>query len=583
MKRFYYNMKHDIASNERRLLLNMTQRTENKRVLYSAAQTPPPAPLIFSSLQHMLLVLSLGMAMPISIARAAGLDLSLSASLLAAALFSMGFTSILQTIPGRWIGSGYQSLSACDSAALSACIMAAELGGIPLLLGMTIFSGVLRFILGSFTFHLRKLFPPEVTGTMVFILGLNLVPTGFKYFLGSSLGDADRSLHLLVAGLTLLFMVSCALFIKPLKPYTALAGVLFGFALSTAVGVFDPSNLREVGTQGIVALPIYRELSFDFDLRMVLPFLIVTVAAVVDNIGDYSACQNMNDPGREKPDWKSIEGGIRGGALGTVLSGVLGGCIQSTATTNIGIAGASGITSRKVAYLAGGMLMVVSFVPGLTGLLSLIPEPVLGAVLMYSMCYIMAGGFSTLSSRAMDDRRILSIFLSIGFSASTLVPGLYAFLPDGVEQVLISPMVMGVCMLLITTLLTRLGTRRRFTFVTGVDHHSIPLLNRQIEEICRQWCVEQRVLQKLQIGLDGLCEGLEEHSPGAQLAFSLMYDQLQVKLQIRTEHAKLEKADFDESALTSLSLSVTMLRNMFDNVRLSVEDGAMVLHVDADV
>lgn len=561
----------------------MTQQTDKKKVLYSASQTPPPAPLILSSLQHMLLVLSLGMAMPISIARAAGLDMSLSASLLAAALFSMGLTSILQTVPGRIIGCGYQSISACDSAALSACIMAAELGGIPLLLGMTIFSGVLRFILGSFTFRLRKLFPPEVTGTMVFILGLNLVPTGFKYFLGNSLGSADRTVHLLVAGLTLLFMLACALFIKPLKPYTALAGVVFGFALSAAVGLFDPDNLSQIGTQGIIALPVYRELSFAFDLRMVLPFLIVTVAAVVDNIGDYSACQNMNDPGREKPDWRSIEGGIRGGAFGTVLSGLLGGCIQSTSTTNIGIAGASGITSRKVAYLTGGMLMVVSFIPGLTGLLSLIPEPVLGAVLMYSMCYIMAGGFSTLSSRAMDDRRILSIFLSIGFSASTLVPGLYAFLPDAAEQVLISPMVMGVCVLLITTLLTRLGTRLRFSFVTGVDNHSIPLLNKQIEEICRQWCVEQKVLQKLQIGLDGLCEGLEEHSPGTQLAFTLMYDQLQVKLQIRTENTQLKEMDFDESVLTSLSLSIIMLRNMFDNVRLSIDDGIMVLDVDADV
>jgi NCS2 family nucleobase:cation symporter-2 len=523
------------------------------------------------------------MAMPISIARAAGLDLSLSASLLAAALFCMGFTSILQTIPGRFIGCGYQSISACDSAALSACIMAAELGGIPLMLGMTIFSGVLRFILGSFTFRMRKLFPPEVTGTMVFILGLNLVPTGFKYFLGSSLGGGDRSIHLLVAGLTLLFMLACALFIKPLKPYTALAGVVFGFALSSAVGLFDMGSLREIGTQGVVALPVYRELSLAFDLRMVLPFLIVTVAAVVDNIGDYSACQKMNDPDREKPDWRSIEGGIRGGAFGTVLAGMLGGCIQSTATTNIGIAGASGITSRKVAYLTGGMLMVVSFVPWLTGLLSMIPEPVLGAVLMYSMCYIMAGGFSTLSSRAMDDRRILSIFLSIGFSASTLVPGLYAFLPDGVEQVLISPMVMGVCVLLITTLLMRLGTRRRFSFVTGVDSRSIPLLNKQIEEICRQWCVEQKMLQKLQIGLDGLCEGLEEHSPGTQLAFTLMYDQSQVRLQLRTEHAQLEEADFEETVLTSLSLSITMLRNMFDDVRLSIDDGAMLLHVDADV
>ena len=561
----------------------MIQRTDKNKVLYSAAQTPPPATLILSSLQHMLLVLSLGMAMPVSIARAAGLDMSLSASLLAAALFSMGFTSILQTMQWRFLGSGYQSLSVGDSAAISACIMAVEIGGIPLLLGMTIFSGVLRLGLGSCIFRLRKLFPPEVTGTMVFILGLNLVPTGFKYFLGSSLGTADRTLHLLVAGLTLLFMLACALFIKPLKPYTALAGVVFGFGISAVVGLLDLGSLREIGTQGLFSLPIYKELSVAFDMRMVLPFLIVTVAAVVDNIGDFSACQRMNDPGREKPDWRSIEGGIRGCAFGTILSGLLGGCIQSTATTNIGIAGASGITSRKVAYLAGAMLMVVSFVPGLTGLLSLIPEPVLGAVLMYSMCYIMAGGFSTLSSRAMDDRRILSIFLSIGFSASSLVPGLYSFLPDGAEQVLVSPMVMGVCVLLITTLLTRLGTRRRFSFETGVDSRSIPLLNKQIEEICRQWCVEREVLQKLQIGLDGLCEGLEEHTPGTQLAFNLMYDQLQVKLQIRTENAQLEEADFEEAALTSLSLSITMLRNMFDNVRLSIENGAMVLYVDADV
>ncbi|MBR5123324.1 MAG: hypothetical protein IKU91_07180, partial [Anaerotignum sp.] len=150
----------------------MIQRTDKNKVLYSAAQTPPPATLILSSLQHMLLVLSLGMAMPVSIARAAGLDVSLSASLLAAALFSMGFTSILQTMQWRFLGSGYQSLSVGDSAAISACIMAVEIGGIPLLLGMTIFSGVLRLGLGSCIFRLRKLFPPEVTGTMVFILGL---------------------------------------------------------------------------------------------------------------------------------------------------------------------------------------------------------------------------------------------------------------------------------------------------------------------------------------------------------------------------------------------------------------------------
>lgn len=559
--------------------------SNQKKVLYSSGQTPPPAPLFFSSLQHMLLVLSLGMAMPLSVARAAGVgeDLLLCSSLLAAALFSMGLASILQTIPGRFIGSGYQSLSVGDSAALSACIMAGEVGGIPLVLGMTLFSGVLRFLMGSFTFRLRKLFPPEVTGTMVFILGINLIPTSFKYFLGNSLGDADRSLHLTVAIATFMFMLACVLFIKKLKPYTALAGIVFGFILSAIVGIFDVNSLKEIGNQGIVGLPIYKELGFSFNWKLVVPFLIVTIAAVVDNIGDYSACQNMDDPEREKPDWKSIESGIRGGALGTVLAGAVGGCIQSTATTNIGIAGASGITSRKVAYLAGGMLMLLSFFPGLTGVLSLIPEPVLGAVLLYSMCYIMAGGFSTLSARALDDRRILSIFLSVGFSASTLVPGLYDFLPDNVAQILVSPMVMGVSVMLISSLLTRIGSKKKFEFVTGVDSKSIPVLNEEIEKFCKQWSVEYKLLQKLQFGMDSLCEGLEEQAPGTRINFSISYDQMQIKLQAKTEGVSIEKEVLEQETLSSLSVSVTMLHNMFDEVKINFKNGSMVMDAMVDV
>ena len=429
------------------------KRNAQKTVLYSSGQVPPAMPLFFSSLQHMLLVLSLGMAMPVSIARVVGLDLKLSASLLAAALFCMGFTCILQTIPNRILGSGYQSISVADSAALSACILAAEIGGIPLVLGMTIFSGVLRFILGSFTFKLRRFFPAEVTGTMIFILGINLVPTALKNFLGSATGGVYNPMHLLVAVLTLLFMLACALFIKPLKPYTALLGIVFGFVLSAVTGVFDPASLSQMREQPLVALPIYQELSYSFDLRAVIPFVVVTVAGVVDNIGDFSACQSADDPNFKKPNWRSIESGIRGNALGTALSGLLGGPIQSTATTNIGIAGASGITSRAVAYLTGGLLMVASFFPGLTGVLSLIPTPVLGAVLLYSGCYIMAGGFSALSECVLDDRRIFTIFLSVFFAISTLIPNLYSFLPESVSTILVSPMVMGVCVLLITTLL----------------------------------------------------------------------------------------------------------------------------------
>jgi len=558
------------------------QLNRKKTVLYSSGQTPPPAALFFSSLQHMLLILSLGMAVPVSVARTVGLDLHLSGSLLAAALFCMGFCSILQTVRFKFLGSGFQSMSAADSAAIAACILAAEIGGVPLVLGMTIYSGILRFGLSFFTFKLRRFFPAEVTGTMIFILGINLIPTALKNFLGNSADSVYNPMHLIVAVLTLLFMLSCTLFIKPLKPYTALLGIVFGFILSTATGIFDPASLGQVQSQSIVALPIYADLSYSFDLSVLIPFTVVTVASLVDNIGDFSACQSADDPNFKKPNWRSIENGIRGAAIGTAISGLLGGPIQSTSTTNIGIANASGITSRVVAYLTGIMLMVASFFPGLTGLLSMIPIPVLGAVLLYSGCYIMAGGFSALTECVMDDRRIFTVFLSIFFAVSTLIPNLYSFLPQNVATILVSPMVMGVCVLLFTSILNRIGTKKVFSFITGVTPLDIIALDEEIEKVCRQRGAERELMRKMQISSNSLCEGICEAARDAKLQFTITYDPQRIRLHIESVDTKLPDGfmDYEDS---TFQISLMILNNMFDEVKTKFENGTLVIDMNADL
>ena len=547
---------------------------KKKSLLYAADQTPPKAPLILSSLQHALLVLSLGMALPVAVERAAGLDLTHSASYLAAALFCMGVTAVLQTIPGKVIGSGYQSLSTTDSAAICACVLAAETGGIPLVLGMTLFSGILRAVIGSFAYRLRKMFPPEVTGTMVFILGVNLVPTGFKYFLGPPI-------HIAVAAITLLFMLTCALFIRPLRPYTALAGIVFGYLLAAVTGVFDVSSLAALKEQSAVALPIYKELSFSFDFGVMIPFVIITVAAVVDNIGDFSAAQRAN--GKDATDWRSIEAGIRGSGLGTALSALIGGSAQSTATTNIGVASAAGITSRTVAYVAGGMLIAVSFFPGVSGVLSMIPEPVLGAVILYSMCYIMSGGFETLSGRELDDRRIFTIFLSVGASISTLIPGLYDFLPESVSRIIVSPMVMGVCVLIIITLIGKIGARKKYTFVTGSAAEDVKALDQELKRVCGEWGTDRMLCRKLQISLGALCEGLYEMDADTRLRLTLSYDGLQIRMQLQTEGGRIEKPSPEAEDLSALAIALSMLPNMFDHVRSDIRDGILTASMDADL
>lgn len=553
-----------------------------KVLLYSAEQTPPPAPLFFSSLQHMLLALSLGMAVPVSVARVAGLDLAHSASLLAAAFFTMGAATLFQTYPGKFLGCGYQSMSVSDSAALAACLLAAEIGGVSLVLGMIVFSGVLKLLMSGFTFRMRKFFPAEVTGTMIFILGINIIPSAFKNFLGTSVNGTYDYMHLTVAVVTLIFMLACTLFIKPLKPYTALLGIGFGFLMAIVTGVFDVSSFAQLSNSSLIALPIYMDLSYSFDYRALVPFIVVTIASVVDNIGDFTAVQSSNDVNFKKPNWKSIENGIRGASIGTIISGLAGGPVQSTATTNIGIANASGITSRMVAYVASAMLIVASFFPMITGALSMIPSPVLGAVLMYSGCYIMAGGFSALSSRELDDQRIFVIFLSIFFAVSTLMPGVYSFLPKAVAQVIVSPMVMGVAILMITTLLSRIGANKKFTFITGVTPEYIPALNKELESICKQWGTEREVLRKLEISLDGLCEAVAEMDPRANLFFKVDYDELQLKLHIESRDCVLQNPE-DSDNVTTLEVSLMMLNNMFDNVQTKWDSGTFIIDMEVDI
>lgn len=555
---------------------------KQKKILYSAEQTPPMSTLIFSSLQHMLLVLSLGMALPVTVARVANLDVSLSGSYLAAALFGMGFTSILQTLPGKRFGTGYQSFSCCDSAAISACVLAAETGGIPLVLGMVIFSSVVRFILGSFASKLKKLFPPEVTGTLIFILGINLVPTGFKNFLGSvGASGTYNVMHIVVAGATLLFMLACAIFIKPLQPYTALMGIIVGYILAIVTGVFDVSSLNVLSDKSVFALPFYSDLSFSFDVKMIVPFLIIAVAAVVDNIGDFTATQTANDPTNRKPNWKSIESGIRAGSLGTAISALFGGSAQATATTNIGIAGASGITSRAIAYVGGAMLMVVAFLPRVTGLLSMIPEPVLGAVLLYSMCYLMSGGFNTLATREMDTKRIFTIFLSIGAAVSTLIPNLYDFLPKNVSDIFVSPMIMGVCVLLITTLFGRIGSKSKYIINTGVSAQQVQELDKEILSVCKTWCLDHSLCQKILLSLDGICEGLYEEYKDGKLNIEMSYDGLQLNLKLHSDTNN--SINYNEDNLSSLSIAIKMLPNMYDSHTIENDNNELSIKLVSDI
>ena len=561
-----------------------------KAVFYGPADRPPLMLTIFSSLQHMLLVLSLGLALPVTVARAVGLTPQESGLLLSISLLSLGITGILQTLPNRFLGNGRIDLSGSDSGALSACTFAATLGGMPLVFGMTLFSGIFKGILGSFTYRFRKLFPPEVTGTMVFILGVSIIPTSIKYFFGLPHFDKTGQFsifHLVVALITFFIMLICTGFFEKTKPYAVLFGIIAGYILSACFGLFDTAALAELKNSPFFQLPIPKKIALAFDWRAVIPFTIVSISAIVDNIGDFTAAQKISDPNYKRPDWKCIESGIRASGVGSAVAGLLGGVIQSTATANLGVARATGITSRIVGYGACGILILLAFFPKLTGALMLIPEPVLGAILLYSVTYIMAGGFSSLMEIELDDRKVFVIFVSIIFAVSTMIPGLWKFLPPKVAQVVCSPLVVGTLTLLFMTVLTSIGTKRKACLKSGTSASAIPELNEKLREICKEWSTSKELSHNLIFGIDAVAEGLYVNGVRDEFRINLVYDRMQIKVQILTDCAdNLEESDADNDKKQipdELGLALIMLKNRFDHVRWIRKDQQLSLNIDADL
>lgn len=144
-------------------------------------------------------------------------------------------------------------------------------------------------------------------------------------------------------------------------------------------------------------------------------------------------------------------------------------------------------------------------------------------------------------------------------------------------------MVMGVGILLITTLLGKIGTKRVSEFTTGTDTEDVKEVNLQIAKMCEEWCTEKELVQKLQISLDAIMEGFHEHNPATELKFKIWYDQLQIKLDVKSSNIEITEEEWSEESFTALSVSLMMLRNMFDNVKITQVEKSVLIHVDADI
>jgi xanthine/uracil permease len=324
------------------------------------------------------------------------------------------------------------------------------------------FSRLLRFV--------KAIFPPEVCGIAVMMLGVSLARPGFRNFVGYGAGNvsADISLQTItVAFVTLATIIGIAVFAKGAVKVLALAfGLLAGVGLSMLFGQIDSHQVALIQQAPMFGWP---KLSFStprFDPSLLPLFVVMAVVLSVDDLGLIVSVQRQADPNWKSMDVPKASGAIFASGLADALAALLSGMPTGLSSTHVGLAYATGVTSRIIGACTGGMLLVAAFMPKLVLAISMIPRPVVGAIMIYAAAYMLVAGMSVVLSRLMSERRAFTIGLAVlaGLTPE-LIPHAYDHVPLAVAPIFQSHLAISVFVAIFLNQIFRIGASKHARIV----------------------------------------------------------------------------------------------------------------------
>jgi len=397
-------------------------------------------------------------------------------------MIAVGIGAMLQSLSRGPIGSGFLCPPVCGPAYASASVMAGTGFGLPVLFGMTLVSGVFEVLLARVLPRLRALFPPEVIGVVMTMVGIAMLPLGIPRLYGLSPSGPSAAAWAPVEGaglvmglLTFAVMAGCTVWGRgQLKLYPALVGAVLGWAGCHALGLISESTLESIVQAPWFGLPDLPVQGLAFESSLLIPFLVAGMAASLKGVGDLTLCQKVNDADWKRTDLQSVSKGATASGLTTMVCGVLGTLGHSTSSSNVGLSVAAGATSRTIGFSMGALMILFAFLPKVAAVIASLPAPLMGATLLYAACFMILAGVQMLASRLLDARRILmaGVAMSLGLSVS-MMPELYREVPEVFKPIVASSVSFSAALAVLLNVVFLLGSKKtvEFELPPGEDHY----------------------------------------------------------------------------------------------------------------
>lgn len=384
-------------------------------------------------LQHLLAMYAGAVAVPLLIGTGLGMDAQQMTYLISMDIFMCGLATLLQLTVTKYFGIGLPVILGCAIQVVGPAIMIGSQAGIGAVFGSIIVAGLFLMVTAGIFSKIKVLFPTIVTGTVITVIGLTLIPVAIGKMGGGdvSMSNFGEPRYLLQAFVTIALIIGIQAFGRG---FIRSIAVLIGLAGGTLLAYF----MGDVNFSAISQAPVFQvphPFYFGmptFDIVSIVLMIIIVIVCMVESTGVYFALGEITE---QEVTGEDLKRGYRTEGLAILLGGIFNTFPHTGFSQNVGLVQLSGIKTRLPIYFAAIFLIILGLFPKIGALAQVIPEAVLGGGMLVMFGMVAVAGMRMLSKVDYNnDKNLLIVAVSIGFGLGfNMIPQLFDRLPETLQ------------------------------------------------------------------------------------------------------------------------------------------------------
>ncbi len=459
----------------------------NENIRYEKDDRCPPLVAVGVGIQGVMIVVAPAVLIVAITALAAGQDEQYLAWAVFASLIIGGAITALQAAGIGWLGTRHILITGTTPNFVAISVLALEQGGPSALASLIVLSAFFYLAVSAWLPRLRRIITPTVSGIVLMLIAAMILPVAFDRLKEVPAGTPE----LAGPGVAMVTVIVTALLALrgPVswRLWSPLLGIGAGCVAAALFGMYDLQRLLEapwlgLPSGGFPGLDLTPSLSFWALLPM---FLVVTLVQAIKTVGDAVAVQQVSQRKPRAIDFRLIQGALYANGVGIFLSGLAGTPPTSAySSSTASLISLTGVAARSVAYAMGILFLILAFFPKVTGVLLTIPNPIMGAFLLFAIGILFVEGIRSISRSGLGYQDVLVVGLALSIGIGLQHQNIFAGLLNPPWDTLLgNGITVGSAVAIGLTLLLDITGPRRRRLEVPLDSLEIPRVDAFLQEI----------------------------------------------------------------------------------------------------